>query len=236
MEKFYYLIINVLVILFPVLFSFDKRVAFHEKFRPAGIAIGVTAFIFIIGDIFYTSWGIWGFNDQYLTGITLINLPLEEILFFITIPYACLFIYSTVKEYLNNKFGVIFSWIVYALVAILSANLLLQSFGKPYTTFACTVSLILCFWMIFNRPKYYRDFALSFLIALIPFVLVNGILTGTGIENEIVWYAPEGIYGFRTWTIPLEDYFYAFNLLLINVMIFEYISRKKSKRFAPKTN
>jgi len=55
---------------------------------------------------------------------------------------------------------------------------------------------------------------------LIPFFIVNGILTGTGIEGNIVWYNDEQNLGIRLLTIPIEDSAYAFSLILMNLLIY----------------
>jgi lycopene cyclase domain-containing protein len=56
---------------------------------------------------------------------------------------------------------------------------------------------------------------------VLPIAIVNGILTGTGIENEVVWYNPKEIIGIRILSIPVEDFFYGFLLILLNVLVFE---------------
>jgi lycopene cyclase domain-containing protein len=56
---------------------------------------------------------------------------------------------------------------------------------------------------------------------LIPFFIVNGILTGTGINEEVVWYNDEENLGIRLLTIPVEDIFYAFSLILLNLLLFK---------------
>ena len=55
---------------------------------------------------------------------------------------------------------------------------------------------------------------------LIPFFIVNGILTGTGIEGNIVWYNDAENLGIRLGTIPVEDSAYAFSMILLNLWLF----------------
>ena len=61
---------------------------------------------------------------------------------------------------------------------------------------------------------------------MIPFFLVNGVLTGSFIRDEIVWYNNAANLGFRIGTIPIEDFFYAMLLLLSNISIFEWLEIK----------
>jgi lycopene cyclase domain-containing protein len=52
-------------------------------------------------------------------------------------------------------------------------------------------------------------------------MIVNGILTGSFIENEVVWYNNNENLGLRFFTIPVEDFAYAFSMLLFNLLIIE---------------
>ena len=63
------------------------------------------------------------------------------------------------------------------------------------------------------------------LVILIPFIIVNGILTGSFIEGEIVWYNPDEITGIRLITIPVEDFAYGFSLILINLHLMNYFRK-----------
>jgi lycopene cyclase domain-containing protein len=63
---------------------------------------------------------------------------------------------------------------------------------------------------------------------LIPFLIVNGILTGLFLEEPVVSYNKNEILGIRILTIPIEDVGYAFSMLFSNLMIFEYLKREKT--------
>lgn len=102
MEKYYYLLINIFTIFFPLISSFEHRLRFFSRWKGLFLSIGITAAFFIIWDVAFTSMGIWGFNPRYLTGIEIINLPLEEWMFFITIPYACIFIYESLNYFIRK--------------------------------------------------------------------------------------------------------------------------------------
>ncbi|MCB0409065.1 MAG: lycopene cyclase domain-containing protein, partial [Flavobacteriales bacterium] len=79
-----------------------------------------------------------------------------------------------------------------------------------------------------------QRFYVSYPIILIPFLLINGILTGSFIENEVVWYNDMENLGIRLFTIPIEDFAYAFSMIFLNVFLIEYW-RKKLKLPALKT-
>ncbi|MBA3284419.1 MAG: lycopene cyclase domain-containing protein, partial [Nitrosopumilus sp.] len=96
-----YLLINFFAVIIPVVFSFHPKLNFYKNWKYFFLANLVISAIFIAWDMLFTHWGIWGFIPKYLIGINIINLPLEEVLFFIFIPFSCLFTYHCFQVLFN---------------------------------------------------------------------------------------------------------------------------------------
>ena len=76
------------------------------------------------------------------------------------------------------------------------------------------------------RPAAMDHFYLMYSIILIPFFIVNGILTGMWISEEVVWYNDEENLGFRLMIIPVEDVFYGMAMLLMTTIISDKLKAK----------
>jgi lycopene cyclase domain-containing protein len=68
---------------------------------------------------------------------------------------------------------------------------------------------------------------MAYFVHLIPFLLVNGVLTGAVTPEPVVGYNANEIIGLRIYTIPIEDTIYAFTCLLIPITVMEYLLNKK---------
>jgi lycopene cyclase domain-containing protein len=68
-------------------------------------------------------------------------------------------------------------------------------------------------------------FYLAYFVSLVPFLIVNGILTSL----PVVWYNNAHNLGIRLYTIPIEDTMYSLLLLLMNVWLYEGIKNSKLK-------
>ncbi|MFN5416772.1 MAG: lycopene cyclase domain-containing protein, partial [Flavobacteriia bacterium] len=157
------------------------------------------------------------------------NLPIEECLFFVIVPFACLFIHQVLKAYFPNYKGVKLSHF-FAFYFVLSGFIFgITNLDNWYTASACIITSLLTIGVYFvKKMPWYRNFVFTYLVALIPFIIVNGILTGAITDKPIVWYSEEHIMGFRIYTIPFEDLYYNYDLLLPIVGIFEFIKSKLS--------
>lgn len=227
---FTYLLINILTILFPILFSFEKRVRFYTKWRFILPAILITAIIFIIWDQIFTINGIWGFTPEYLTGIYLLNLPVEEVLFFFCIPYACLFIYEIINFLVPKLNYEKQSKNLLLIISVIIVLLGIINISKSYTAVIFIITGLFTLGHIkFLNVDYYARFLLFFSITLIPFFIVNTVLT-SGVPSvsaePIVWYDNTRNLMIRIGSIPIEDFVYNFLLLFVNVTLFDFLKRR----------
>jgi lycopene cyclase domain-containing protein len=64
---------------------------------------------------------------------------------------------------------------------------------------------------------------------LIPFFIVNGVLTGSFITDQVVWYNNDENLSIRLFTIPIEDVIYAFTLILTNLYLTNFFQKRLAK-------
>ena len=222
--KFTYLLINFLTIFFPVILSFDKRVQFFKSWKFIFPGLFITGLLFLLWDYIFTIYGVWSFNPDYVIGVYMLNLPLEEILFFVTVPFACVFIYECLNYYVKKDLLKRFSTYINSTLFGFSVLMLLLYYDRVYTliTFGLLAVVLLFAEFIIKSSRLSR-FYLAYLVSLIPFYIVNGILTSI----PIVMYNDAENMAFRVGTIPLEDHFYSMSMLLINILLFEYFRNKR---------
>ncbi len=70
-----------------------------------------------------------------------------------------------------------------------------------------------------------RLFWVFWSVVTVLMILINGYLTW----RPIVIYNEAKMLGVRLFTIPLEDFFFGFSLIGLNLIIWEYFNRKENK-------
>lgn len=207
----------------PLALSFDKKVAFYKKWKYLFPAMIVPALLYIAWDIFFTAKGVWSFNENFVTGIKIVNLPVEEALFFFVVPYCCVFIYECIRCYFpllaNKRSG---DYILKGL-AILLSLVGLFFYDRYYTSWTFILCAAFIGLVYFFRASFrYFDatvFLVAFVVILIPFLVVNGFLTAI----PVVQYNDAENTGCRIFTIPFEDTFYGMLLIMMNIALYEKI-------------
>lgn len=223
-----YLIIDLGALLVPFLYSFHPRLRFDREWYRFVPAVFAVAAVFIAWDAAFTRMGIWDFNSRYVTGAGLFGLPVEELLFFFCIPYACVFTYHCASVWKSDPWRPVMTR---AMATVLGAGLLIIGvlhLDRWYTstTFCATGALLL--WLALVRPPLWLGRLLTtYLVLLIPFSVVNGLLTGSWIEEPVVRYNDAENLGIRLGSIPVEDVFYG--LLLITLIVLLYERRRHAR-------
>jgi lycopene cyclase domain-containing protein len=227
MDKSYlYIIINLLVISIPLARSFEKKIAMYKKFGFIFKAIGIMGAFFLAWDVWFTHMGVWGFNELYNPDFKLFGLPPGEWMFFITVPYTCLFTYLVLNYFIKRDFFGEIKRRMTGVLGFLFLIVALFNYDKAYTFSAflvCSILLLLQFFVI--RGWYMGRFFVMYFVICIPFLITNGILTGSFIEEQIVWYNDNENLGIRVFTIPLDDFIYNMAMLLMTVTLFEHFRR-----------
>lgn len=220
--KYTYLLVNFFTIIVPFIYSFHPKLKFNKYFGAYFTANFISAFCFLIWDAAFSAIGVWGFSNKYTIGIKIFNLPVEEVLFFFCIPFACVFTYHCITKSFKIEWNKKFE---NGFILVFSVGLLLIGlihFEKMYTsaTFISTSLMILLFKFVLKVEWLPKIFSI-YTILLIPFFIVNGILTGYGLTEPVVWYNNSENLAIRLLTIPIEDAFYGFELIIFTIFLYE---------------
>lgn len=222
-----YLLLNIFSISIPFIYSFNKKMRFIKHWKAVFTSLTIVAAFFLIWDVFFTHFGVWGFNEDFHLPFLILGMPIEEWLFFICIPYASVFIHYALAYF---KPGLLLSKKITKLLTVsiiaISLGLVIANYAKLYTLINYSVLTLVLAYGYLKGFNHLRRFYIAFLIILFPFFIVNGILTGTGLEEPVVWYDNSENIGIRIGTIPVEDVGYAFSMLFSSILLIEFFKEK----------
>ena len=146
--------------------------------------------------------------------------------FLLIIPFSCVFIYESVKYFFRlDKYENLSRNILMGLGVILIITSLLN-IERSYTFWNFLFCGLFLIYSTIKKRGYHANFLVSYFFHLIPFLIVNGILTDGNFDfnfstDPVVWYNNNENLSFRLITIPIEDFFYSMLLLLMNVTFYE---------------
>lgn len=223
-----YLALNLFSILIPISFSFDKKVTFLNYFYPVLYSTLITSCIFIPWDVLFTTNKVWSFNPTYISGIYILGLPIEEILFFLLIPYSSLFIYENISYYFKDIWSPKIGKKINFVLAISFLLIGVLFFDKLYAAICFSLTaVVLLINQYVLKISYLGKFYFSFLFVLIVFLIFDSFIAGHWLDEPIVYYNPNDIINFRILSIPIEDFVYCILFILINVNLYEHFKQKQ---------
>jgi len=214
-----YLFFNAIIILFPLIAKIFHVKLLLPRFLTTVLAITISAVPFLLFDNQVTGY-FWTFNSKYILGLHLGNLPIEEILFFFTVPFSCLFLWVNWKQKFKQKNNKIYSLIPYILLTLsLLGTLYFLYFGKYYTASVfCMVILVILIDIYLKVKLLAHGFFLVYLCVINIFTLVfNFYLTA----RPIVLYDARYKIELMVFTIPIEDFIFGLALITLVSILYE---------------
>ena len=218
-----FLYLNLALFILPFLFSLDKKSFKIEQIRSAIIPALLVAIIFSEVSVFFTGLKIWIFNPQHLIGTFYRGIPIEQYLFVFSFNFFGLSVYN----YLNAKISAS-NWQKYALFAsnlLLGIFIAIFYFSYPlwYPTFTVAILFLLLIYIEYGTEfRFMGSFYRMFLLMLIPFYIVYGVLCNMG----IIAYQATKTVGYNIIKIPFENHLYVMGMLLLSVFILEHLKKR----------
>lgn len=213
-----YLIFNLIVISGPLSLSFDRRVHFVDKWNNVFKAILISLVVFVAWDAIVTGRH-WWFNDRFYLGFKILKLPIEEWLFFITIPYASLFIWEVFAAYFRNRELKRLQIIQSILYFGIPVGIILILTGKEYTGLVLIAlgMVALLDWRLQTKLFIQLRTIQYLAISTLAMLIFNGYLTW----RPVVLYNEVYQLNARIFTIPIEDFGFGYALILLCTILYE---------------
>jgi lycopene beta-cyclase len=98
-----YFIVLGLVLVFPLILSFDRKLGMYRHTRALLAALAAVSVPFWIWDVIVTARGHWSFNPEYTVGLAILGMPVEEWLFFPIVAFVSIFTWESAKYFRGEK-------------------------------------------------------------------------------------------------------------------------------------
>lgn len=94
-----YFLVLVFSGIIPLAASFYPPLQLYKNTKALISSIVLILLLFGLWDVYATYRGHWQFDPAAVWRVRIINLPLEEVLFFIVIPFCSIFTWETVNYF-----------------------------------------------------------------------------------------------------------------------------------------
>ena len=89
-----YLAVDLFILLPFILKLNDQRLRFRRHSKSIIVSTLSVLTVFVVWDILAVHAEVWSFNRSYIIGIEIARLPLEEILFFISVAVTSILVWE----------------------------------------------------------------------------------------------------------------------------------------------
>lgn len=218
-----------LAIFVPVaLISFLTPFSKFRRYKPLLISISVVAPIYILWDQLAVVFGTWSFDSAHVTGVYFFHLPVEEVSFFLVVPFSTMLIYEAIKRYIRGRFMPGKVTIIASIFASLLIILGVLNLSRSYTSVASffAAGSIVTGLGIDRQLMVKKSLWLYMAISYVPFIFFDHLM----VTLPVFTYGKGAIIGLRIANIPVEEFEYVFSLLMFYVIFYDLSARWLSSR------
>ena len=221
-----YLLINLGLFLFSVLVFSNRKLDFAGQSKFIILAVLINLFTFSVPTEFLTQLKVIVFNPPYLSGMTLWELPAEELLISLLLPLCGLAMYLFLNYRFPDNSMEKYSLAISNILLGVCIAMLYFGHQKLYTLFTFSILLVFLLYIEYvSKIRFMYRFYRAFLVSLILFYIVYGMLTSI----PVVQYTTEETLDFNFAHIPFESQFYYMSMLLLSIYLFELFKSRAGK-------
>ena len=144
-------------------------------------------------------------------------------MFFITVPYSCLFIYEALlRTTKNNSFKISIGVVIAVIVLLTATSIVFYRQGYTMKALASCAVFLAASLLLDRSLIRSRQYWLWLAVCYIPFLIFNSMLTAL----PVVEYSSAAIWGVRFGSIPVEDFLYNYSMLSFYVLFYRMIRRE----------
>jgi lycopene cyclase domain-containing protein len=93
----------ILSLVVPLILSFFKPLKIYSNVKALVMTIGAVLLVYGGWDVYAVYRRHWDFSPEGVWNLRIINLPIEEALFFVIIPFCCIFTWEALNYLLARK-------------------------------------------------------------------------------------------------------------------------------------
>ena len=209
-----YLLINVALLLIPLILIYPMKLQQSRTIKFMLLAVFINVFVFSVPTEYLTQMKVIVFNPPYLTGFILWQLPIEELLFSLVMPFAGLAVYV----FLNTRFPDLkfekYSLALSNILLGICIAILYFGYHNLYTLFTFLILLIFLLYVEYvNKIRFMYRFYRAWLVSLFPFYIAASIVNAL----PVIQYNEKETLIFNLMNVPFESPFYFMGMLLLTV-------------------
>lgn len=200
-----------------------KRTNLFGNARPFFTSIAIAGLFNVLLSYLFVVSGILMFDSNYLSGIVVMGIPIEQILLCLMLPYSFLLLYCHLNQNQDLKKTDKYSLSISNVLMGLSIAMIFFAYSKGLTVITFSLMLLSLFYVEYKNPiRFMSQFYRSYLFALIFFLILFVPIHYFSIYN----YPLSQTIALKIAFIPFESYFSFLTMGLLTVYVYEFAKRR----------